>query len=106
LLPPPPCPNRCISYSAATVTFNKLQTYTVDGNFERHPNKFMMKYFFMGFLFFCATIVTAQVSNKLTAAEKVYGLSKFWQEVNYNFVPLSKVSDFVRPMLRSPDRQM
>src|ERR1035437_1538205 len=27
----------------------------------------------------------------LTTADKVYGLSKFWEEVNYNFVYLDKV---------------
>lgn len=32
-----------------------------------------------------------QVPNTLTPADKVYGLSKFWQEVNYNFVYLDKV---------------
>jgi len=32
-----------------------------------------------------------QVPNTLTPAEKVYGLSKFWQEVNYNFVYLNRV---------------
>ncbi|PYF74469.1 S41 family peptidase [Pedobacter nutrimenti] len=30
-------------------------------------------------------------SNKLSKADKIYGLSKFWQEVNYNFVYLNKV---------------
>lgn len=29
--------------------------------------------------------------NTLTDAEKIYGLSKFWQEVNYNFVYLYKI---------------
>ena len=29
--------------------------------------------------------------DKLSKAEKVYGLSKFWQEVNYNFIYLNKV---------------
>lgn len=33
----------------------------------------------------------AQMPNNLSKAEKVYGLSKFWQEVNYNFVYLNKV---------------
>ncbi|GAB3198283.1 C-terminal processing protease CtpA/Prc [Pontibacter aydingkolensis] len=33
----------------------------------------------------------AQVPNTLSSADKVYGLSKFWQEVNYNFVYLDKV---------------
>lgn len=27
----------------------------------------------------------------LSSTEKIYGLSKFWQEVNYNFVYLNKV---------------
>src|SRR5690606_9599426 len=30
-------------------------------------------------------------SSSLSNADKVYGLSKFWQEVNYNFVYLNKV---------------
>ncbi|HCA81527.1 MAG TPA: peptidase S41 [Bacteroidetes bacterium] len=33
----------------------------------------------------------AQVPNTLTSEEKVFGLSKFWQEVNYNFVYLEKI---------------
>jgi len=32
-----------------------------------------------------------QVPSALSPAEKVYGLSKFWQEVNYNFVYLNRV---------------
>ena len=36
--------------------------------------------------------VFGQISSRLTPAEKVYGLSKFWQEVNYNFVYLNKVN--------------
>ncbi|HEY1040050.1 MAG TPA: S41 family peptidase [Bacteroidia bacterium] len=35
--------------------------------------------------------VFGQLPNTLTPAEKVYGLSKFWQEVNYNFIFLDKV---------------
>lgn len=30
-------------------------------------------------------------TNSLSKADKLYGLSKFWQEVNYNFVYLNKV---------------
>lgn len=33
----------------------------------------------------------AQLPDQLSKAEKIYGLSKFWQEVNYNFVYLDKV---------------
>ncbi len=32
-----------------------------------------------------------QLPNTLSQADKIYGLSKFWQEVNYNFVYLNKV---------------
>ncbi|MFT3823059.1 MAG: S41 family peptidase [Chitinophagaceae bacterium] len=32
-----------------------------------------------------------QMRNTLSAADKVYGLSKFWMEVNYNFIYLDKV---------------
>jgi C-terminal processing protease CtpA/Prc len=34
----------------------------------------------------------AQVPNTIPPAEKMYGLSRFWQEVNYNFVYLNKVN--------------
>ncbi|KAA2241309.1 peptidase S41 [Chitinophaga agrisoli] len=33
----------------------------------------------------------AQIANTLSPADKVFGLSKFWQEVNYNFVYLDKL---------------
>lgn len=33
----------------------------------------------------------SQLPNTLSAADKIYGLSKFWQEVNYNFIYLNKV---------------
>lgn len=36
-------------------------------------------------------LALGQPPNKLSTEEKIYGLSKFWQEVNYNFVYLSKV---------------
>jgi len=34
----------------------------------------------------------AQVPNTLSAADKVYGLSKCWQEANYNFVYLNRIN--------------
>ena len=44
------------------------------------------------FVFFtCAVSSLAQMPNTLSGSEKVYGLSLFWQEVNYNFVYLNKV---------------
>lgn len=32
----------------------------------------------------------AQLPNTLTPTEKIYGLSRFWEEVNYNFIYLEK----------------
>lgn len=50
-----------------------------------------MNHFFV-VIFVCLTVpVFGQIPAKLSPAEKVYGLSKFWQEVNYNFVYLNKV---------------
>ncbi len=43
-------------------------------------------------LLFISTLSTfGQIGNTLTTADKIYGLSKFWQEVNYNFIYLDKV---------------
>ena len=33
-----------------------------------------------------------QIANTLSPADKVFGLSKFWQEVNYNFIYLNKIN--------------
>ncbi|RZK47263.1 MAG: peptidase S41, partial [Pedobacter sp.] len=48
-----------------------------------------MKKLFL-FLILFPVFVFAQ-SNKISKADKLFGLSKFWQEVNYNFVYLDKV---------------
>ena len=50
-----------------------------------------MKCSFLMSLVLFAVSTFAQIPNKLTPEDKVYGLSKFWQEVNYNFVYLEKV---------------
>lgn len=50
----------------------------------------MQKYILLPLLLLMTETI-AQVPAPLTNAEKVYGLSKFWQEVNYNFVYLEKV---------------
>ncbi|TXK70638.1 S41 family peptidase [Mesonia sp. HuA40] len=50
-----------------------------------------MKQTFVIILIFISNLIYGQVPNELTNAEKIYGLSKFWQEVNYNFVYLNKV---------------
>src|SRR5690606_15177978 len=53
-------------------------------------NQSMKKTFFL-LLIILSNLTYGQVSNELTNEEKIYGLSKFWQEVNYNFVYLNKV---------------
>ncbi|WP_350286443.1 S41 family peptidase [uncultured Croceitalea sp.] len=40
---------------------------------------------------FLASSINAQIPDELSSTEKVYGLSKFWQETNYNFIYLNKV---------------
>ena len=50
-----------------------------------------MKQTFVIILIFISNLIYGQIPNELTNAEKIYGLSKFWQEVNYNFVYLNKV---------------
>lgn len=45
----------------------------------------------VSFLLFLVTTLNAQIPNTISASQKVYGLCKFWQEVNYNFVYLDKV---------------
>ncbi|MBC7829975.1 MAG: peptidase S41 [Chitinophagaceae bacterium] len=51
-----------------------------------------MKINFIVLLLTCmAFSINAQIPNTLSAVEKIYGLSKFWQEANYNFVYLSKL---------------
>lgn len=42
-------------------------------------------------IFLFANLTYGQIPNKLSEGEKIYGLSKFWQEINYNFVYLNKV---------------
>lgn len=55
----------------------------------------MKKLFFLVSILFTMGYSHAQESqgstNLLTPDEKVFGLSKFWQEVNYNFVYLDKI---------------
>ncbi len=40
---------------------------------------------------FLGICLKAQMPNSISKTNKVYGLSKFWQEVNYNFVYLNKI---------------
>ncbi|MCA1756241.1 MAG: hypothetical protein LC649_02140 [Bacteroidales bacterium] len=50
-----------------------------------------MKKIFLIILVVFPNFLEAQIPDGLTKTDKVYGLSKFWQEVNYNFVYLEKV---------------
>jgi C-terminal processing protease CtpA/Prc len=51
-----------------------------------------MKIILTAILFLFTLLITAQIPAKLSVTDKVYGLSKFWQEVNYNFIYLDKVN--------------
>ncbi|RYG09232.1 MAG: peptidase S41, partial [Chitinophagaceae bacterium] len=42
-------------------------------------------------LFLLLPVFAFAQSNKISKADKLFGLSKFWQEVNYNFVYLDRV---------------
>lgn len=50
-----------------------------------------VKLVFLSIFLFFALATSGQVPGTLSPAEKVYGLSRFWQEVNYNFVYFNKV---------------
>lgn len=43
------------------------------------------------FLVLSSKLLFGQIPNEISNQDKVFGLSKFWQEVNYNFVYLDKV---------------
>jgi len=43
-------------------------------------------------LFFTANTSYSQIANTLSPADKVFGLSKFWQEVNYNFAYFNNIN--------------
>ena len=51
-----------------------------------------MRKIILPILLLCVVNAFGQTSSGITSAEKVYGLSKFWQEVNYNFVYLNKIN--------------
>lgn len=51
----------------------------------------MEKNFTIILMLFMAMASRSQVPNTLTREDKVFGLSKIWQEVNYNFVYLEKI---------------
>lgn len=52
---------------------------------------FKMKKILILLLLGLSNIAFGQMTGTLSASDKVYGLSKFWQEVNYNFIYYNKV---------------
>jgi C-terminal processing protease CtpA/Prc len=55
--------------------------------------QFFMNKIIITFVILCVvSIAHSQVPNTLSNEDKVYGLSKFWQEVNYNFVYLERIN--------------
>lgn len=50
-----------------------------------------MKKAILLFLISLAYSTYGQIPNEITKEEKIYGLSKFWQEVNYNFIYLNRI---------------
>ena len=44
------------------------------------------------FLFFGRSFAQTELPNTISTTDKIYGLSKFWNEVNYNFVYLNKIN--------------
>jgi C-terminal processing protease CtpA/Prc len=51
-----------------------------------------MKSFLMAIGLLAALSTNAQPPNTISPTEKIYGVCKFWQEVNYNFIYLNKVN--------------
>lgn len=51
----------------------------------------MRKMLLVSTLLLLAVQLFAQLPNTISKADKIYGLSKFWQEVNYNFVYLDRI---------------
>jgi len=50
-----------------------------------------MKSYILLILMLLSISIYGQIPNTLTPAQKIYGLSKFWQEVNYNFIYINKI---------------
>lgn len=50
-----------------------------------------MKKILLFLILFISKFSFGQIPNTLSSADKIFGLSKFWQEVNYNFIYLEKV---------------
>jgi C-terminal processing protease CtpA/Prc len=53
--------------------------------------KKMKKSFFSLILLFLVSISFGQLGNTISNTDKIYGLSKIWQEVNYNFIYFNRI---------------
>ena len=49
------------------------------------------KWMFLTCVFLISNFINGQIPNTLTMNDKMYGLSKFWSDANYNFVYMYKV---------------
>ncbi|MES2006395.1 MAG: S41 family peptidase [Bacteroidota bacterium] len=56
------------------------------------PAKLLFKLLLLLTLVLFYIIAPAQIANTISPADKVFGLSKFWQEVNYNYVYFNKIN--------------
>ena len=48
-------------------------------------------FFLFTIIFFGKLFAQTELPNTISTTDKIYGLSKFWNEVNYNFVYLNKI---------------
>ena len=51
----------------------------------------MKQFIILFFIIISSSTLNSQIPNTIPKEDKVYGLSKFWQEVNYNFIYLNKI---------------
>ena len=58
-------------------------------NYDKNPE---MKKTVLFFFILFTNIILGQIPNELSNEEKIFGLSKFWQEVNYNFIYFNNVN--------------
>lgn len=73
----------------------ELGRQLIEGSRQKLNAKFPKVLFRLALLFTVVLVdlnASAQISNTISSADKVFGLSKFWQEVNYNFVYFNKIN--------------
>lgn len=70
---------------------NKEGKVGIIGRTSTYKNPIIVKNICILLLTLLTLTTNAQIPNTLTNEDKIYGLSKFWQEVNYNFVYLERI---------------